>query len=270
MHGIRFRSFLVIFGCFLFLFPGVNQGSDASEAITNSLGMKFVFIESGTFMMGSPEDEPERANHETPHHVTLTNAFYMQATEVTQGQWRAVMGSNPSFFSRCGDDCPVELVSWDDVQVFIAALNTRGEGVYRMPTEAEWEYAARAGTTTPFHNGECLSADQANYRGDRPLENCPPGEYRGKPLPVASFPPNAWGLYDMHGNVREWVQDWDGNYPAKAVVDPTGPASGSRRVERGGSWFYHAGECRSAYRGSIRPGGTSYDLGFRLVLLPGR
>ncbi len=240
----------------------------ADHSFTNSLGMTFNLVPAGSFVMGSPEDEPERQNFATPHPVTLTKSFYMQTTEVTQGQWKAVMGSNPSFFSSCGDDCPVERVSWDDVQVFIAELNTRGEGVYRLPTEAEWEYAARAGTTTAFHTGDCLSSDQANHRGDRPFDECPPGEARGRTLPVASFAPNSWGLYDMHGNVREWVQDWDADYSAAAATDPTGPSSGSRRVERGGGWFCHATECRSAYRASLRPGGISYDLGFRLAMTP--
>lgn len=266
----RFKRFLVLLGCFVYSFLAFNPISEAAEIITNSLGMKFVQIEPGTFMMGSPEDEPGRPSQETLRSVTLTQSFYMQTTEVTQGQWKAVMESNPSFFSSCGDDCPVEMVSWDAAQDFIAALNRQGEGVYRLPTEAEWEYAARAGTTTPFHTGDCLPADQANYRGDRPLEDCLLGEYRRKTLPVASFPPNAWGLYDMHGNVREWVQDWYENYPADAVTDPTGPSSGSIRVERGCSWLYSADECRSASRGAGRPGGASYDHGFRLVLLPGR
>jgi len=149
-----------------------------------------------------------------------------------------------------------------------AELNKRGDGIYRLPTEAEWEFVARAGTTTPFSTGDCLGADQANYRASRPLADCPAGVDRGKPLPVASFAPNAWGLYDMHGNVREWVQDWYDGYSAGAATDPIGPASGTRRVERGGSWFSDEAECRSAYRNSVRAAGHSYDLGFRLVRTP--
>ena len=233
---------------------------------TNSLGMTFNLIPAGTFMMGSPADEPERYSNETLHQVTLTKSYYMQTTEVTQGQWREVMGSNPSYFTSCGDDCPVERVSWNDVQAFITELNKRGEGTYRLPTEAEWEYAARAGTTTPFYTGNCLSTNEANYDGGFPLTGCPSGVYRGKTVPVASFAPNAWGLYDMHGNVWEWVQDWYGSYPSGAVTDPTGPSSGSFRVFRGGSWVSTAGYCRSANRFLSNPDYRFDDGGFRLVL----
>ncbi len=236
------------------------------ESFTNSLGMTFNLIPAGTFMMGSPEDEPERRDRETQHQVTLTKSFYMQTTEVTQGQWKAVMGSNPSYFSNCGDDCPVEMVSWNDVQEFITELHKLGESTYRLPTEAEWEYAARAGTTTQFNTGHCLSTDQANYDGNYPYTGCPSGEYRGKPLPVASFAPNAWGLYDMHGNVWEWVQGWYGSYPTSAVTDPTGPTLGSARVLRGGCWYSFAGYCRSAARFDSYPGYRNFNGGFRLVL----
>ncbi len=233
---------------------------------TNSLGMEFVKIDPGTFMMGSPEDEPRRLSDETQHQVTLTKSYYMQSTEVTQGQWKAVMGSNPSSFSDCGEDCPVDHVSWHDVQEFIRRLNQReGTNEYRLPNEAEWEYAARAGTTTPFNTGNCLSTDQANYDGSFPYTGCPSGVYRGETVPVASFAPSAWGLYDMHGNVWEWVQDWYGSYPTSAVTDPAGPSSGSVRVLRGGSWYGPAGLCRSAFRGRD-PGGRCSILGFRLVV----
>lgn len=176
------------------------------------------------------------------------------------------MGSNPSSYSACGDDCPVGMVSWNDVQGFITELNKRGEGTYRLPTEAEWEYAARAGTTTPFNTGNCLFTDQANYAGNFPLAGCPSGVYRGKTVAVASFAPNAWGLYDMHGNVWEWVQDWCGNYPISAVTDPTGPSTGSDRVRRGGGYTGLARICRSAFRISSSPGSRGSGIGFRLVL----
>ena len=244
------------------------------KALTNSLGMKFVYIPPGEFMMGSPESEPGRDDNEKQHKVTLTKGFHMQTTEVTQGQWKAVMGSNPSDFKDCGNDCPVENVSWDDVREFIRKLNRKeGTDRYRLPTEAEWEYACRAGTTTPFSFGRCLSTDQANYNGRYPLENCPKGEYREKTLPVASFAPNAWGLHDMHGNVWEWCQDWYGeDYPSGAVTDPGGPSTGSVRVLRGGSWFNDAGSCRAAIRGRDTPDVRGRNLGFRLVLvrLPGQ
>jgi formylglycine-generating enzyme required for sulfatase activity len=169
--------------------------------------------------------------------VTLTKGFYMQSTEVTQGQWKAVMGNNPSYFKNCGDDCPVEQVSWNDVQEFIRKLNRReGGNKYRLPTESEWEYVARAGTDIPFAFGRCLSTDQANYDGNYPLSECSKGEYRQRTISVASFKPNSWGLYDMHGNVWEWCQDWYGDYPSGSATDPSGSSGGSYRVLRGGGW----------------------------------
>jgi formylglycine-generating enzyme required for sulfatase activity/C1A family cysteine protease len=232
---------------------------------TNSLGMSFRLIPAGTFTMGSPENEPGWLSDETQHQVTLTKSFYMQTTEVTQGQWKTVTGSNPSHFLSCGDNCPVEKVSWDDVQSFITSLNGRGEGTYRLPTEAEWEYAARAGTSTPFYFGQCLSTNQGNYDGNYPLTGCSKGEYREEVIPVASLEANAYGLYDMHGNVWEWCQDWYGAYPTGSVTDPGGPGSGSYRVVRGGSWENLATRCRSADRGWLSPATRDHALGFRLV-----
>ncbi len=166
------------------------------DTFANSVGMNFVRIPEGVFAMGSPEDEPHRVHNEIQHQVTLSNGFYMQTTEVTQGQWEAVMGSNPSYFQDCGPDCPVEQVSWLDVQDFIVELNGRdGDATYRLPTEAEWEYAARAGTRTPFAFGGCLSTGQANYNGNVPMPGCPEGEYRETTVLADSFSPNAWGLY---------------------------------------------------------------------------
>jgi len=246
---------------------------------TNSIGMDFVYIEPGTFMMGSPEDEPGRFSRETQHQVTLTQGYHMQTTPVTQGQWEAVMGDNPSYFDECGDDCPVERVSWHDAQDFITALNQQeGTTGYALPTEAQWEYAARAGSTTAFANGQ-ITETGSGY--DPVLDSM--GWYRynshadhstlflsGRGThPVAQKDPNAWGLYDMHGNVWEWIADWYGTYPSSAVTDPTGPSSGTYRVMRGGSWRNNARYCRSAYRDYSSPGRRYYACGFRLVLLPG-
>ncbi len=230
------------------------------------LGMKFVYINPGNFMMGSPSSEPDRDSDEKQHRVTLTKGFYMQTTEVTQGQWQEVMGYNPSKFSICGDNCPVENVSWNDVQEFIKKLNKRsGKLKYRLPTEAEWEYACRAGTDTPLAFDGCLSTNQVNYDGNYAQEGCPKGEYREKTVPVESFPPNAWGLYDMHGNVWEWCQDRYGVYPSGSVTDPKGPVLGLTRVDRGGSWFNGAWGCRSANRDGGTPDLRFFNLGFRLV-----
>jgi formylglycine-generating enzyme required for sulfatase activity len=236
----------------------------------NSIGMTFVLIPAGSFMMGSPENEPGRINNEKQHRVTITQDYYMQTTEVTQGQWKAVMGSNPSYNKDCGDDCPVENVSWNDVQSFMKKLNSMDSGYsYRLPTEAEWEYAARAGTTTPFAFGNCLSTDDENYDGNYPLTGCAKGQYRRKTISVGSLRKNPWGLYDMHGNVYEWCQDWYGQYPTGSVTNPTGPTTGSGRVIRGGSWLYYARSCRSADRDSYGPDDADVNLGFRLCA-PGR
>jgi formylglycine-generating enzyme required for sulfatase activity len=253
------------------VFANVPNTGDLTVIITNDLGMTFKHIPAGTFIMGSPVDEPGRWNGETQHQVTLTKDYYMMSTEVTQKQWVDVMGSNPSSYSSCGDDCPVENVSWNEVQTFITELNKRGEGTYRLPTEAEWEYAARAGTTTAFNTGACLSTDQGNYYGYYPQAGCPSGEYRESPVTVASFAANTWGLYDMHGNVFEWCQDlYQFDLGSSAVTDPTGSSSGSKRVNRGGGWNYDAMYSRSSYRYSFNPDRRLSDLGFRLAFSPGQ
>ena len=236
------------------------------DTITNSIGMQFVYISPGTFMMGSPKNEPGRDDNEKLHEVTLTKGFYLQTTEVTQKQWTDIMGNNPSRFKECGNDCPVEKISWNDVQDFIAKMNRiEKRELYRLPTEAEWEYSARAGTQKPFYFGDCLSTDEANYNGNYPLKDCNKGIYRRTTMPVASFQGNAWGLYDMHGNVWEWCQDWYGKYSSEGVTDPTGPSSGSNRVFRGGGWYDYAHYCRSANRNSREPGNRNNNVGFRLL-----
>ena len=195
------------------------------------------------------------------HQVTLTQPFELGVYEVTQEQYEAVMGKNPSKFK--GPKNPVEQVSWDDVVEFCRQLSAlpveQSSGyVYRLPTETEWEYACRAGTMTEYSFGDGntqLKGDYAWYR-----------ENSGKTtLPVGVKKPNPWGLYDMHGNVNEWCQDWYGDYPSGSVTDPTGAASGSRRLHRGGSWSSSSGYCRSAIRGRDTPDGRSYYLGFRVL-----
>ncbi len=235
------------------------------RTFTNSHGMEFVLIPAGSFIMGSPSNEAGRDNHERQHQVTLTKEFYIQTTELTQWQWKAVMGGNPSWFSDCGDDCPVEKVSWDDVQEFIRRLNQK-EGIdkYRLPTEAEWEYAARAGSTTAFANGgitELVCGHDSNL--DAMGWYC--GNSGKKTHPVAQNKPNAWGLFDMHGNVWEMCQDWFGKYPSGVVTDPKGPASGTYRVDRGGSWVSFARYGRSASRRGYTPYFRVNRLGFRLA-----
>lgn len=228
------------------------------ESFANSIGMKFVFIKPGTFMMGSPSSEDGSGGDEKQHKVSLSRGYDMQTTEVTQGQWREIMGNNPSSFKNCGDDCPVENVSWNDIQEFIRKLNQKeGTNEYRLPTEAEWEYACRAGSKTRFYFGDSNGSleQYAWYNSNS----------SSKTHPVAKKKPNAWGLYDMHGNVWEWCQGWKGDYPSGHVTDPDGPSSGSRRVVRGGSWVSPAGYCRSANRDPYSPGVIHVSLGIRLA-----
>jgi formylglycine-generating enzyme required for sulfatase activity/predicted Ser/Thr protein kinase len=226
------------------------------KSFTNSVGMKFVLISSGEFMMGSPASEKNRGSDETQHGVKITKPFYMQTTEVTQAQWKAVMGNNPSHFK--GDNLPVEQISWDDVQEFLKKLSVKEGVTYCLPTEAQWEYACRAGTTGRF----CFVDDDSKL-----------GEYAWyvlnsvkKPHPVGMKKPNAWGLYDMHGNVWEWCQDWyDKDYYGKSLTgDPQGPSSGTRRVLRGGGWGSNVGNCQSAGRYWGGPADRGGDFGFRV------
>ena len=234
---------------------GGSAGPAAGGTWTNTLGMEFVGIPAGSFVMGSPEHEEGRYSDERQREVRISQGFWMGKYEVTQGEWEAVMGTNPSGFPECGARCPVERVSWDDVQEFIRRLNERESAsgyVYRLPTEAEWEYAARAGTTGARH-GEL---DEVAWYSDN----------SGRTThPVGEKQANAWGLHDTLGNVWEWVADWYGEYPAGAVTDPQGPDTGTTRVIRGGGWSSSAGDVRSADRGHGSPGGRGNGLGFRLV-----
>jgi formylglycine-generating enzyme required for sulfatase activity len=255
--------------------------------ITNSIGMKLVLIPPGEFMMGSPEGEKDRQEREGPQHrVRITRPFYFGVYQVTQEEYEQVMGTNPSAFSRDGRNSgrvsgldtsrfPVESVSWNDAVEFCRRLSAlpaeRSAGrEYRLPTEAEWEYACRAGTTTPFHFGSVLNGRQANHDGNYPYGTSEKGPYLERTTTVGSYSANGFGLYDMHGNVWEWCADWHaGDYYANSPVnDPKGPASGSGRVIRGSSWGSFAGRCRSANRSGPSPGFRAIVLGFRLALVP--
>jgi formylglycine-generating enzyme required for sulfatase activity len=250
-----------------------QEGPIAEEPekfIINSIGMKFAWLPPGSFQMGSPLTEEKRDINEFQHKVTLSKGFYMGVYPVTQEQWGAVMGDNPSRF-KDEESLPVDSVSWHDCQEFIKKLREKDKKPYRLPTEAEWEYACRAGTTTPFYCGETISTDQANYNGSHSVYggtyaygDGKKGVYRGKTTPVGSFPPNAWGLYDMHGNVWQWCQDWRGYYPVSDVIDPQGPHAGADRVLRGGAWNHNPDRCRSALRGGHPPDSRHADWGFRL------
>jgi formylglycine-generating enzyme required for sulfatase activity len=257
---------------------------------TNSVGMQLVRVPKGTFRMGAPADEKDRESDEGPvHEVEISRDFYVGATEVTQRQWQAVMGRNPSYFSKGGihgarvqnldtADFPIENVSWNDVQVFCKKLNAKAEErrfrvTYRLPTEAEWEYAARGGPVTsskPYHAGppsDSLSSVQANFDGNSPAGRAPKGPYLQRTCKVASYRPNRLGLYDVHGNLWEWTADWyDDKYYGKSPrKDPAGPTTGSSKAFRGGSFGQPGAILRVANRGCSEPN-THYEfLGFRVA-----
>ncbi|HMW19610.1 MAG TPA: formylglycine-generating enzyme family protein [Nitrosomonas sp.] len=216
---------------------GLDEWGLYADLTVREVTQRFRWIVPGTFTMGSPENEAERREDETQHLVTLTQGFWLADSVCTQALWQAVMGGdNPAHF-RDSPNHPVEQVSWNDVQQFIQTLNAQFPDIQaRLPTEAEWEYACRAGTTTPFSFGGNITSEQVNYHGEYPYAGAEKGRYREKTVPVKSLPPNPWGLYEMHGNVLEWCGDWYGTYPAEAVVDPIGPVTGQGRVLRGGAW----------------------------------
>ena len=240
--------------------PPAVPVSDSFE----SLGFSFVHIAPGHFIMGSPEFEPGRNIDETQHEVTLSKGFYMQTTPVTQRQWKSVMGLNPSGFSRGSDDHPVENISWYDCQQFIKNLNRMEKHTYRLPTEAEWEYTCRAGSPHPCAEGEIIELF-CGYDYNLDIMGWYCGNSGRTTHPVAQKSPNSWGLYDMHGNVLEWCQDWYTDYSATPQKDPTDPVIGSTRVVRGGSWFANAKNCRSGSRFYWTPNSKSDFIGLRLV-----
>ena len=222
-------------------------------------GTECVWCPPGQFMMGSPSSEPDRDSHEDQHEVVLTRGFFLAETACTQGQWEAVMVGNPSYFK--GTERPVEQVSWEEAVKYCRNLTAKqfAEGIlpdgweWRLPTEAEWEYAARAGTTGPRY-------------GELDAIGWYDGNSGSQTHPVSQKAANAWGLYDMMGNVWEWCSDWSGDYPTGSVADPMGPSSGWARVFRGGAWFLDARVARSACREGTVPGCQANGLGFRPVL----
>ncbi|HEY6554931.1 MAG TPA: formylglycine-generating enzyme family protein [Vicinamibacteria bacterium] len=245
--------------------PGSLPPSTLEEPVT---GMTLLQIPAGSFEMGSPVTEPMREAQERLHTVRLSRPFYLGATEVTQEQWERVLGRGhrPSQAAACGPRCPVENVNFDEIQEFLRRLNAKASGPpFRLPTEAEWEYACRAGTTTAFATGSSLTTDQANFHGGHPSADGKVGSFLGKPTPVGSFPPNRWGLFDMHGNVWEWCQDWHCPYGAGKVTDPQGQCASRVRVIRGGSWAFSADNARCALRYTHSPQDRGPSLGFRVA-----
>lgn len=237
-----------------------------TEITVKGITQRFRYIAAGTFMMGSPTSEIDRNSNEAQHEVTLSSGYWLADTACTQALWQVVMGENPARFNEDLQN-PVEQVSWDDVQVFIKKLNELiPELSAQLPTEAQWEYACRAGTTTPFSFGENITPEQVNYHGGYPYGNGKKGKYRQKTVPVTALAKNSWGFYQMHGNVYEWCQDWYGGYPTSAVQNPKGAESGEDRVLRGGSWFLNGQYVRSALRDGFTPDFRDYYVGFRLSL----
>jgi formylglycine-generating enzyme required for sulfatase activity len=236
--------------------------ADFRAKLSAGLGLKLVVIPAGTFKMGSPDDEPDRGDDEGPQtQVTITKDFFLGSTDVTQGQYETVMGTNPSDFKIVGKDAPVETVSWADAVAFCQKLTERERAAGRLPagyaftlpTEAQWEYACRAGTIDAYAGDPA----EMSWYGDNS---------EGKTHPVATKKPNLWGLYDMSGNVYQWCLDWYGKYPGGTVKDWTGPATGKSRVLRGGSWYYTELYCRSAYR-DYDPSFIGNSFGFRVALV---
>ena len=241
----------------------------AGSAIENSIGMKLVYIPAGKFMMGSPAIELGRFADQGPQHeVKITKGYYLGKYPVTQAEYQKVMGTNPSWFAASGGDkarvagldtsrFPVERVSWEDAKEFCRRLSLKEGKAYRLPTEAEWEYACRAGTRTAYNVGATLSTREANFIDSKVA----------RPVAVGSYAPNAWGLCDMHGNVFQWCADWYGPdyYANSPSRDPAGPENGSRRVPRGGSWNFPGERCRAAYRGNDPPSFVSNIIGLRVA-----
>lgn len=288
----------------------VDEGEDSFDkfmaeelAVPNQpLALTMLWIPPGRFWMGSPPTEPERGDSEAPMHLLQMQGFFMSQTPITQAQWRQVVRSNERSGERWGrelstkpsrfqeensglfpgeantDNRPVEQVSWLDAMEFCSRLSQRIGRNYTLPSEAQWEYACRAGTTTPFHFGGTISPELANYVGNHAYADGPTGTYRRQTTPVGLFPANAWGLQDMHGNVWEWCLDeWHESYEdassnGQAWLDVAegekSKESVKTRLLRGGSWGGDPGRCRSAYRGRSRAEDANDDVGFRVVCLP--
>ncbi len=243
------------------------------EKVTNSLGMEFVLIKPGKFMMGSPPDEEHRSEFEVRHEVVIRQPFYMQTTEVTLGQWWELMRKKFFGARKGAPDMPVTEVSWYDAKKYVEKLNRLDQGTYRLPTEAEWEYACRAGTTTAYSWGDSIECSKAMFANNSLREDRCVSYYQSiglekdSPAPVKSFSPNPWGLYDMHGNVWEWCRDsYHRRYESASRVDPCMETKRMAKVKRGGSWFKYGYSCRSANRAWARAPSRLRTTGFRLVL----
>ena len=243
---------------------GVDQYGIYADFSITKVVQRMRLILPGEFMMGSPANESGRREWEILHKVILTRSFWLADTACTQALWQAVMGKNPSYFK--GAQRPVEILNWHDCKRFIYEISSLKPGLeFRLPTEAEWEYACRAETRTPFWFGDNITTEQVNYQGEYPYAGGEKGKYRGETVEVKSLPCNVWGLYQMHGNVWEWCSDWFGDYPTERVIDPGGSSSGTLRVLRGGCWNNGGVNVRSAYRSNNLSSDRLEGTGFRLA-----
>ncbi|MBD2141796.1 SUMF1/EgtB/PvdO family nonheme iron enzyme, partial [Anabaena sp. FACHB-1250] len=244
----------------------INPQSSFTEDLGKGIKLEMIAIPGGTFWMGSPANEAERGDNESPQHQVTVPSFFMGKYPLTQAQYQAIIGDNPSGFK--GNNRPVETVSWDDAVTFCQKLSQKTGKNYRLPSEAEWEYACRAGTKTPFSFGDNITTDLVNYNGNYPYKSAPKGKCRDQTTDVGTFPPNAFGLYDMHGNVWEWCEDdWHENYiNAPTDGNAWNSRSGSNiKLIRGGSWHFNAWLCRAAARDRGSRGLRYYYCGFRVV-----
>lgn len=252
------------------LLAGCGCGRGAPEAGTvwrePRTGMEFAYVPAGRYRIGSPPDEPGHESQESLHDVELGRGFWIARHEVTQAQWAAVMPPPRRGFARPDAEAPVENVDWYEATRLAELLSRSAAGErFRLPTEAEWEVACRAGTSTAYSTGDWLGSDQANYDGRYPLPGQPRGEFRDRTLAPGSFPPNAWGLHDLHGNVWEWTLDDHCPYPAGVARDPLGRCATGLKVIRGGSYLFNADSARCAVRYTHAPRDFGPSLGFRLV-----
>jgi formylglycine-generating enzyme required for sulfatase activity len=242
----------------------INPHTSFTEDLGKGIKLEMIAIPGGTFLMGSPENEAGRRDTESPQHQVSVPSFFIGKYLLTQAQYQAVMGNNPARFK--GNNRPVEKVSWDDAVAFCQKLTQKTGKNYKLPSEAQWEYACRAGTTTPFYFGKTITPDLVNYDGNYVYAAAPKGKYRKQTTDVGTFPPNAFGLYDMHGNVWEWCEDdWQENYIIAPLNGSASISQSTRKVLRGGSWVNNPVNCRSAYRNYNDAGFVYYNGGFRVV-----
>ncbi|MEM7011436.1 MAG: formylglycine-generating enzyme family protein [Verrucomicrobiota bacterium] len=269
MNGLRLLSFIT----FVALAPAAADAQTKAGDTRMFGGIEFVWCPAGEFLMGSPESEEGRSNDEKIHKVIFTDGFWIARTETTQKQWKEAMGSanNPSEWTS-NTDLPVEKTNWGQAIAFCAQMNRKFESdlpeghEFTLPTEAQWEYACRAGTSTPFSFGATLTSRQANFDGTKPYGVEEEGPFLEKTTKAKTFQPNAWGIYDMHGNVAEWCMDGYAAYAAGDATDPLTPATGKYRILRGGSWRSEAAFLRSAFRSQPTPDKELSNIGFRVVI----